>query len=69
MSLTLLRVWVEDLRGMDRCEVNFAESGVTVVHVPNELGKSSVWEAIDLVMTTRAYRGEDTMNIVKTNIR
>lgn len=65
MSLSLLRVRVEDFRGIDRCEVNFAESGVTVVHAPNELGKSSLMEAIDLVLTTKASSGAASVKSVK----
>ena len=65
MSLTLLRVRVEDYRGIEACEVEFSESGTTVVHGPNEHGKSSLMQAVDLLLTTKSSSGKSDVKDVK----
>jgi hypothetical protein len=45
----LLRLALRNYRGTREREIHFAPRGVTVVHGPNEIGKSSLAEAIDLV--------------------
>ena len=47
--MKLLRLRVRGYRGIAEREVVFAPTGVTVVHGPNEVGKSSLAEAIDLL--------------------
>lgn len=44
------RVHLQDFRGVTDREVEFALDGVTIVEGPNEAGKTSVAEAIDLVL-------------------
>lgn len=48
--MRLLRVRAEDFKGIDAYEVRFAEDGVTVVEAPNEAGKSSLMEAVGLLI-------------------
>jgi hypothetical protein len=43
------RLVLRNFRGVDACDVAFPASGVTIVHGPNEVGKSSLAEAIDLL--------------------
>ena len=47
--MRILRLRLRNDRGVRERELRFAPSGVTVVHGPNEVGKSSLAEAIDLV--------------------
>ena len=47
--MRILRLLLRNYRGVRERELRFAPSGVTVVHGPNEVGKSSLAEAIDLV--------------------
>ena len=44
------RIRLTDFRGVADREVSFALDGVTIVEGPNEAGKTSVAEAIDLVL-------------------
>lgn len=44
------RVALRNYRGVERCELHFAEHGITVVEGPNEVGKTSVAEAIRLII-------------------
>ncbi|PSO48315.1 MAG: hypothetical protein BRC32_02395 [Actinobacteria bacterium QS_8_72_14] len=48
--MRLHRVAVESFRGIAAQEVAFAETGVTVVEAPNEAGKTSLLEAVTLVL-------------------
>lgn len=48
--MKILRLRLRNYRGVREREVRFAPRGVTVVHGPNEIGKSSLAEAIDLVL-------------------
>jgi len=47
------RLRLTNFRGTPEVEVAFAERGVTIVEGPNEVGKSSLAEAIDLVLSAR----------------
>jgi chromosome segregation ATPase len=47
--MRILRLLLRNYRGVRERELRLAPSGVTVVHGPNEIGKSSLAEAIDLV--------------------
>ncbi len=48
--MKLLRLRLRGYRGIDERAVAFAPTGVTVVHGPNEAGKSSLAEAIDVLL-------------------
>ncbi|MDQ3646077.1 MAG: AAA family ATPase [Actinomycetota bacterium] len=48
--MRLKRIRLEDYRGIDVSEVEFLDTGVTIVQGPNEAGKSSIAEAIDIVL-------------------
>ncbi|MHC4223051.1 MAG: AAA family ATPase, partial [Planctomycetota bacterium] len=47
--MKILRLRLENYRGIDACELRFATQGVTVVEGPNEIGKSSLAEALDVL--------------------
>jgi hypothetical protein len=49
--MRLLRIRLRNYRGVVDREVAFARDGVTVVVGPNEVGKSSMAEALDLLIT------------------
>ena len=48
--MRLYRILLENYRGVRRSQVVFDPTGVTVVHGPNEIGKSSLIEALDLML-------------------
>lgn len=48
--MKLRRVELRNYRGVEQREVAFAPTGVTVVEGPNEVGKSSIAEAIDRIL-------------------
>jgi hypothetical protein len=48
--MRLLRVALTDVRGVDRCEVRFEPDGVTVVEAPNESGKTTLLDAVDVLL-------------------
>jgi len=52
--LRLHRIKLTDFRGVASREVNFAEQGITLVSGPNEIGKSSLVDALDLLIDLRA---------------
>jgi len=47
------RLRLTDYRAIRHAEIRFAPTGVTIVEGDNEVGKSSLLEAIDLVLSTR----------------
>ena len=49
-ALRIRRIRVTDFRGIAEREIRFAETGVTVVEGPNESGKSSLADALDLLI-------------------
>jgi DNA repair exonuclease SbcCD ATPase subunit len=51
--MRLLRVRVDDVRGIDSYEVAFATEGVTVIEAPNESGKSTLLDAVDLLLNEK----------------
>ncbi len=60
--LRIERIRVTDFRGVREREVRFAEAGVTVVEGPNETGKSSLADALDMLLDFRdASRHRDVL--------
>jgi DNA repair exonuclease SbcCD ATPase subunit len=55
--MRLLRVALTHVRGVERCEVRFDERGVTVVEAPNESGKSTVLDAVDVLLSAKDSSG------------
>jgi hypothetical protein len=51
--MRLLRVALTDVRGVDRCEVRFDPEGVTVVEAPNESGKTTLLDAVDVLLEVK----------------
>ncbi len=49
--MRLLRLRLQDFRGVSKRELTFSEDGITVVEGQNEIGKSSFAEAIDVLFT------------------
>ncbi len=49
--MRLLRIRLRNFRGVDEREVAFARDGVTVIIGPNEVGKSSMAEALDMLFS------------------
>ncbi|MHB8190480.1 MAG: AAA family ATPase [Ferrimicrobium sp.] len=47
--MRLLRIKIRNFRGVRECEVRLPSTGVTVISGPNEVGKSSLAEAIDVL--------------------
>ena len=52
--MRLHRLRVANFRGVEAREIEFAETGVTVIEGDNEAGKSSMMEAFDLLLTTQS---------------
>ncbi|GAA3962001.1 AAA family ATPase [Gordonia caeni] len=52
--MRLHRLALKDFRGIREREIEFADSGITVVEGANEAGKSSMIEALDLLLRTQA---------------
>ena len=49
--MRLNRVRLYNYRGVADCEVQFPAQGITVIEGPNEIGKTSIPEGLDLVLT------------------
>ncbi len=47
--MKILRIKLKNYRGVETREVTLAPSGVTVIEGPNEIGKSSLAEAVDVI--------------------
>lgn len=52
--MRLHRLSVKDFRGVEEREIAFADTGVTLLHGPNEAGKSSMVEALQLLLEVKA---------------
>ncbi|KXO89640.1 hypothetical protein AXK56_05540 [Tsukamurella pulmonis] len=52
--MRLHRLAVKDFRGVEAREIAFADTGVTLLHGPNEAGKSSMVEALQLLLEVKA---------------
>ena len=48
--MRIKRISIRNFRGVLACEVALATTGVTIIEGPNEVGKSSLAEAIDLLL-------------------
>jgi hypothetical protein len=61
--MRLLRVRLTDVRGVASAEARFAPDGVTIVEAPNETGKSTLLEAVDVLLevkdSSRSQRVKD----------
>lgn len=61
--MRLLRVTLQDVRGVTNAEARFAPDGVTIVEAPNETGKSTLLEAVDVLLevkdSSRSQRVKD----------
>ncbi|WOC11125.1 AAA family ATPase [Gordonia sp. MP11Mi] len=67
--MRLHRLRVADFRGIVEREVVFADSGVTVIEGENEAGKSSMVEALDLLLTVRANSSKAQVRAVQPSGR
>ena len=47
--MRILRLRLEHFRGVRSCAIEWAREGVTIVEGPNEIGKSSLAEAIRIL--------------------
>lgn len=47
--MRFIRLKLNDYRGIEACEVSFEPTGITIVQGPNEIGKTSLGEAIGLL--------------------
>ena len=45
------RIRLHNYRGIGDCELEFADDGVTIVEGDNEIGKTSIFEALDLLLS------------------
>jgi len=61
----LLRLRLRNFRGVEDREVTFLRDGVTVVAGPNEIGKSSMAEALDLLFTVQDGSQKSEVKAVK----
>ena len=48
--MRILRVSVRDFRGVAAADIAMAPEGVTIVQGPNEVGKSTIADAIDMLI-------------------
>lgn len=63
--MRILRLRITNFRGVDECVVEFPPVGVTIVEGPNEVGKTSLTEAIDLVLSERDDSSKRSVRAVK----
>ena len=47
--MRFLRLRLASYRGISACKVNFSAVGITIVQGPNEIGKTSLGEAIGIL--------------------
>ena len=63
--MKLVRIHLRDYRGTEDREIVFEPTGVTVIEGPNEIGKSSISEAIDLLLEELDSTGKQGVKDVK----
>ncbi len=56
--MKLIRIRIDDYKGVSSREIEFADSGITIIQGPNEIGKSSLAEAIGVVFEMKASAGD-----------
>lgn len=56
--MRLQRVRLENVRGVDACEVSFRDDGVTIVEAPNESGKTTLIDAVDVLLEEKDSSGK-----------
>jgi uncharacterized protein YhaN len=59
------RIKLCNYRGVDQCEVTFPTQGVTIIEGDNEIGKTSLSEAIDLLLAERDDSSKHRVKAVK----
>lgn len=59
------RLQISNFRGVDECAVTFPTDGVTIIEGPNEIGKTTLSEAIDLLMYERDDSTKRTVKSVQ----
>ena len=47
--MRIRRIAIRNFRGVEACDVHFPPRGVTIIEGPNEVGKSSLAEALELL--------------------
>ena len=67
--MRLHRVRLRNFRGVEDSEVNFPDSGVVIIEGDNEVGKSSIAEAIDLILTYQDSSSHRRIKAVQPNHR
>jgi AAA ATPase domain len=63
--MKLHRLVLKNYRGIDHREIDFPEHGVVVVSGANEIGKSSMVEALDLLLESKDRSGKKEVKQVK----
>lgn len=48
--MRLRRIRLTDVRGIDACELRLSTDGVTIIEAPNEAGKTTLLDAVDVAM-------------------
>lgn len=67
--MRLHRVRLRNFRGVEDSEVAFPDSGVVIIEGDNEVGKSSIAEAIDLILTYQDSSSHRRIKAVQPNHR
>jgi hypothetical protein len=63
--MRLLRIRLANFKGVERSDVEFAPSGVTVIEGPNEVGKSTIADALTLLFDYLDSSGADEVKRAK----
>jgi len=63
--VNIVRVKLENYRDIDTRELSFPEKGVIVIQGPNDIGKSSLAEAINIVLDYKATSSHRTIQAIK----
>src|SRR4029079_7577516 len=64
-QMRILGITLKDYRGVADRTVTFAPTGVTVVEGPNEIGKSSIAEALDRIIEDLDSSGTKRIQAIK----
>lgn len=63
--MRILRVSLRDFRGVGAAEVEFASEGVTIVEGPNEAGKTTLINAVDMLFKDRSSSSKASVRAVQ----